>query len=325
MDGHGISLSRTVWNKALLHPCVPYLLSLTCYGTPFCSPKMSKFYQDFPCLAKCCLAFFGGDAKSLAWVFLARRVLPFVFGFYFGLFCGRPNPSLGCFLLVGCCLSCLGSFVAFLGAMPNPSLGCFLHVGCCLSCLGSFVAFFGGDAKSLAWVFLARRVLTKWMVMGSVYLELFETKPCCILCALLSLTCYGTPFCSPKMSKIRQDFPCLAKCCLAFFGGDAKSLAWVFLARRVLPFRVCFFLPFLGAMPNPSLGCFLLVRCCLSCWGSFVAFFGGDAKSLAWVFLARRVLPFVFGFNMIGYTAIWNNRSWTKIASLRYPAMPPPV
>ena len=26
----------------------------------------------------------------------------------------------------------------FLGAMPNPSLGCFLLVGCCLSCLGSF-------------------------------------------------------------------------------------------------------------------------------------------------------------------------------------------
>ena len=129
------------------------LLSLTCYGTPFCSPKMSKFYQDFPCLTKCCLAFLGA----------------------------MPNPSLGCFLLVGCCLSCLGSFVAFFGAMPNPSLGCFLLVGCCLSCLGSFLAFFGGDAKSLAWVFLARRVLTKWMVMGSVYLELFEAKPCCIL------------------------------------------------------------------------------------------------------------------------------------------------
>ena len=239
-------------------------------------------------LVGCCLsclfffAFFGGDAKSLAWVFLARRVLPFVFGFF-------------------------------------------------------FAAFFGGDAKSLAWVFLARRVLTKWMVMGSVYLELFETKPCCILCALLSLTCYRTPFCSPKMSKICQDFPCLAKCCLAFFGGDAKSLAWVFLARQSpgAAFRVCqdffpLFLPFLGAMPNPSLGCFLLVGCCLSCLffflpflrcqipgvsfllvgcclsclGSFVAFFGGDAKSLAWVFLARRVLPFVFGFNMIGYTAI---------------------
>ena len=151
-------LSRTVSNKALLHPCVP-LLSLTCYGTPFCSPKMSKFYQNFPCLARCCLAFFGGDAKSLAWVFLARRVLPFVFvfflrflggdakslawvflarrvlpfvlGFFFCLFWGAmPNPSLGCFLLVGCCLSCWGSF---LGAMPNPSLGCFLLVGCLLN------------------------------------------------------------------------------------------------------------------------------------------------------------------------------------------------
>ena len=27
--------------------------------------------------------FLGGDAKSLAWVFLARRVLPFVLGFFF--------------------------------------------------------------------------------------------------------------------------------------------------------------------------------------------------------------------------------------------------
>ena len=91
---------------------------------------MSKICQDFPCVPKCCLAFFGGDAKSLAWVFLARRVLPFVFVFFF--------------------------------------------------------YFFGGDAKSLAWVFLARLVITKWMVMGSVYLELFETKPCCILvCALM--------------------------------------------------------------------------------------------------------------------------------------------
>ena len=89
MDGHGISLSRTVSNKALLHPCVPWcaLLSLTCYGTPFCSPKMSEICQDFPCLAKCCLAFFGGDAKSLAWVFLARRVLPFVL-FFFWRFLG---------------------------------------------------------------------------------------------------------------------------------------------------------------------------------------------------------------------------------------------
>ena len=138
-----------------------------------------------------------------------------------------PNPSLGCFLLVGCCLSCLGSFFAFfgggqiprlgvscssgaafrvwvlflpfLGAMPNPSLGCFLLVGCCLSCLGSFVAFFGGDAKSLAWVFLARRVLTKWMVMGSVYLELFQTKPCCILvCPIIPYGAMQHHFVVPK-------------------------------------------------------------------------------------------------------------------------------
>ena len=123
-------------------------------------------------LVGCCLscllfcAFFGGDAKSLAWVFLARRVLPFVLGFF-------------------CCL--------FWGAMPNPSLGCFLLVECCLSCWGSFLAFFGGDAKSLAWVFLARRVLTKWMVMGSVYLELFETKPCCIrVCPIIPYVLWST-------------------------------------------------------------------------------------------------------------------------------------
>ena len=143
---------------------------------------MSKICQDFPCLAKCCLAFFGGDAKSLAWVFLARRVLPFVFGFFCCLFWGRCQiPRLGVSCSSGAAFRVWVLFWPFLGAMPNPSLGCFLLVGCCLSCWGSFLAFFGGDAKSLAWVFLARRVLTKWMVMGSVYLELFETKPCCIL------------------------------------------------------------------------------------------------------------------------------------------------
>ena len=150
---------------------------------------MSKFYQDFPCLAKCCLAFFGCDAKSLAWVFLARRVLPFVLGFFCCLFWGRCQiPRLGVSCSSGaafrvCCVffaffwgrcqiprlgvSCSSGaafrawvlLLHFLGAMPNPSLGCFLLVGCCLSCLGSFVAFFGGDAKSLAWVFLACRVL----------------------------------------------------------------------------------------------------------------------------------------------------------------------
>ena len=148
------------------------------------------------------------------------------------LFLGAmPNPSLGCFLLVGCCLSCF-FFGLFWGAMPNPSLGCFLLVGCCLSCLGSFVAFFGGDAKSLAWVFLARRVLpfvfgfffglfwggdakslawwvflarrvlTKWMVMGSVYLELFEAKPCCILvCTIIPYVLWNAIFVVPKCPK----------------------------------------------------------------------------------------------------------------------------
>ena len=217
------------------------------------------------------LPFLGGDAKSLAWVFLARRVLPFVLG-----------KSLWI---------CL-----FWGAMPNPSLGCFLLVGCCLSCWGSFLAFFGGDAKSLAWVFLARRVLTKWMVMGSVYLELFVSllHPCVPYYPLRAMEHhFVVPKCpkSVKISPSSQVLPCLfwGRCQIPRLGVSCSSGA-AFRATGL------FFGLFWGAMPNPSLGCFLLVGCCLSCLGSFVAFFGGDAKSLAWVFLARRVLPFVFGF-----------------------------
>ena len=153
-------------------------------------------------LVGCCLsclgsfvAFFGGDAKSLAWVFLARRVLPFVFGFFFGLFWWRCQiPRLGVSCWSGAAFRAWILLLPFLGAMPNPSLGCFLLVGCCLSCLRFFCwPFLGGDAKSLAWVFLARRVLTKWMVMGSVYLELFETKPCCILvCPIIPYVLWNT-------------------------------------------------------------------------------------------------------------------------------------
>ena len=122
MDGHGISLSRTVSNKALLHPCVPYY-------------PLRAMEHHF--LAKCCLAFFGGDAKSLAWVFLARRVLPFVFFF---AFFGGDAKSLAwiawVFLARRVLPFVLGFFCClFFGAMPNPSLGCFLLVGCCLSWL----------------------------------------------------------------------------------------------------------------------------------------------------------------------------------------------
>ena len=131
-----------------------------------------------------------------------------------------PNPSLGCFLLVGCCLSCLFFFaffggrcqiprlgvscssgaafrawvllLPFLGAMPCPSLGCFLLVGAAFRVWVLFLPFLGA-AKSFAWVFLARRVLTKWMVMGSVYLELFQTKPCCILvCPIIPYVLWNT-------------------------------------------------------------------------------------------------------------------------------------
>ena len=148
---------------------------------------MPKFYQDFPCLAKCCLAFFGGDAKSLAWVFLARRVLPFVFGFLLPFLWGDAKSLVWVFLARRVLPFVLGFFCfLFWGAMPNPSLGCFLLVGCCLSCLGSFLPFLGA-AKSLGWVH------TKWMVMGSIYLELFETKPCCILvCPIIAYVLWNT-------------------------------------------------------------------------------------------------------------------------------------
>ena len=122
MDGHGISLSRTVSNKALLHPCVPYY-------------PLRAMEHHF--LAKCCLAFFGGDAKSLAWVFLARRVLPFVF--FFLPFWGRCQiprlDRLGVSCSSGAAFRAWVLLLPFFGAMPNPSLGCFLLVGCCLSCL----------------------------------------------------------------------------------------------------------------------------------------------------------------------------------------------
>ena len=115
------------------------------------------------------LRFLGGDAKSLAWVFLARRVLAF-----------RAWVLL---------LPFLGGDAKSLAWGVSCSSGAAFRVGR----WGSFLAFFGGDAKSLAWVFLARRVLTKWMVMGSVYLELFETKPCCILvCPIIPYVLWNT-------------------------------------------------------------------------------------------------------------------------------------
>ena len=120
-------------------------------------------------------------AAFRAWVLL----LPFLGA--------MPNPSLGCFLLVGCCLSCLGSFVAFFGGDAKSLAWVFLARRVLPFVLGFFFGLFWGDAKSLAWVFPARRVLTKWMVMGSVYLELFETKPCCILvCPIIPYVLWNT-------------------------------------------------------------------------------------------------------------------------------------
>ena len=58
-------------------------------------------------------------------------------------------------------------FLPFFGAMPNPSLGRFLLVGCCLSCLRCFFVFWGGDAKSLAWVLLALWVPNHPLFLGS--------------------------------------------------------------------------------------------------------------------------------------------------------------
>ena len=175
---------------------------------------MSKFYQDFPCLAKCCLAFFGGDAKSLAWVFLARRVLPFVFVFFCVFWGAMPNPSLGCFLLVGCCLSCLGSFVAFFGGDAKSLAWVFLARRV-LPFVFVFLRFLGGDAKSIAWVFLARRVLP--FVLG-FFCSLFWGR-----CQIPRL---GVSCSSGAAFRVWVLF-------LPFLGA-AKSLAWVFLARRVL-------------------------------------------------------------------------------------------
>ena len=85
-------------------------------------------------------SFFGGDAKSLAWVFLPRRLLPFVFGFF---------------------------FLPFLGAMPNPSLGCSCSSGAAFRVCVVFFCFLGGDAKSLAWVLLALWVPNHPVFLGS--------------------------------------------------------------------------------------------------------------------------------------------------------------
>ena len=126
MDGHGISLSRTVSNKALLHPCVPYY-PLRAMQHHFVVPKCPKSVKISP------------SSQVLPCLFWGRCQIPRL-----GVSCSSGAAFRFCF------------FCVFWGAMPNPSLGCFLLVGCCLSCLGSFVAFFGGDAKS------------KWMVMGSV-------------------------------------------------------------------------------------------------------------------------------------------------------------
>ena len=140
-----------------------------------------------PCLfwGRCQIPRLGVSCSSgaafRAWVLL----LPFLGA--------MPNPSLGCFLLVGCCLSCLGSFVAFFGGDAKSLTWVFLARRVLPFVLGFFFGLFWGDAKSLAWVFPARRVLTKWMVMGSVYLELFETKPCCILvCPIIPYVLWNT-------------------------------------------------------------------------------------------------------------------------------------
>ena len=139
MDGHGISLSRIIWNKALLHPCVPYY-SLRAMELHFVilkcpkSVKISPSSQVLPCLfwGRCQIPRLGVSCSSgtafRAWVFL----LPFLGAI--------PNPSLGCVSCLG--VSCSSGaafrvgvlFWPFLGAMPNPSLGgCFLLVGCLLN------------------------------------------------------------------------------------------------------------------------------------------------------------------------------------------------
>ena len=219
MDGHGISLSRTVSNKALLHPCVPYnpLRAMQHhFVVPKCpnSSKISPSSQVLPCLfwGRCQIPRLGVSCSSGA----AFRVC-----FFFAFFGGRCQiPRLG----VSC--SSGAAFRAWVLLLP----------------------FLGGDAKSLAWVFLARRVLP--FVLG-FFFGLFWGR-----CQI------------PRLGVSCSSGAAFRVCFfLRFLGGDAKSLAWVFRARRVLPFRVgVLFWPFLGAMPNPSLGCFLLVGCLLNGW-----------------------------------------------------------
>ena len=143
MDGHGISLSRIVWNKALLHPCVPYY-PLRAMEHHFVVPKCPKSVkiplssQVLPCLfwGRCQIPRLGVSCSSGA----AFRVC-----FFCAFFGGRCQiPRLGVSCSSGAAFRAWALLLPFLGAMPNPSLGCFLLVGCCLSCLGSFFAFFGG-------------------------------------------------------------------------------------------------------------------------------------------------------------------------------------
>ena len=98
------------------------------------------------------------------WFCIAFRVWVFFWSFLGAM----PNPSLGCFFLVGSCLSCLGSFfLPFLGAMPNPSLGCSCSSGAAFRVCVVFFCFLGGDAKSLAWVLLALWVPNHPVFLGS--------------------------------------------------------------------------------------------------------------------------------------------------------------
>ena len=74
-----------------------------------------------------------------------------------------------------------------------------------------------------------------------------------------------------------------------------------------------FFLSFLGAIQNPRLGVSSSSAPAFRFWVLFCLFVG-DAKSLAWVFLTRRVLPFMFAlfFCFLGGDA--KSLAWVLLA-----------
>ena len=75
-----------------------------------------------------------------------------------------PIPRLGVSCSSGAAFRAWVLLLPFLGAMPIPRLGVSCSSGAAFR-VGVLFWPFWGRCQILAWVFLARRVLTKWMVM----------------------------------------------------------------------------------------------------------------------------------------------------------------